>query len=377
MHAELFEELMLECAKGNVYYRDLDGLRLFCYTQHVQFSNCWTPAICKARGLIFDIETKQIVSQGFPKFFNLEQWFPPEHSLFANKEEAAAYEQARQEVLVSFIQGKLVGEVSNKEDGSLIHAFRWKQKLYVHTKGSWEGTQIDLAKELLQKQGFGWGTEQILKNTIFLFELVGPDNKIVLNYSENKLVLLNVYERLQDGTFKEVLDRTQIHRPFRFGFQVVPLIKSLKKDDTGLEGVVVLYKGYRFKIKTSWYLALHKALANITERNMFECFVQWKFHNADHLALHAPDEFHALIQNTFDQYVLNYHVFFNETLELTYAFFEEFGRLPLDKRKDRRKELGKTRPDLHPYLNAIQYRDYDLLIQTIQKQWIKRESQNF
>jgi len=96
-----------------------------------------------------------------------------------------------------------------------------------------------------------------------IFELVGPDNQIVVEYQETKLVLLHIRNR--DGMYEPtpdfIADGFQIPYTATLSLETKDLDHLLKEKTTSqdnIEGWVVTFDdGQMAKIKTDKYLQLH------------------------------------------------------------------------------------------------------------------------
>src|SRR5688572_11735300 len=157
-------------------------LWVYNYTHRCQFDRIWTDVTRATRGLILDADY-QVVGRPLPKFFNFGELTEP--------------------------LPDLPYTVLDKLDGSLIIVCRYNGNLVVSTRGSFESDQAILATKLLQDK---YDASVFQNDTSYLFELVGPSNKIVVNYDRDQLILLAV---LDTATSNELpLDE-------RLGFPVV------------------------------------------------------------------------------------------------------------------------------------------------------------
>ena len=262
---------MLE--KLNQYYEDgllykqvhpTLPLTIWNYSEKVQYENLWDEVTLMCRGLVTD-HTGDIVATPFQKFFNIEE-------------------------------GKCTPtakcEVYEKMDGSLGIVFWFQGQWVVATRGSFTSDQAIKAREILKK----YNTDIMFRHLTFCFEIIYPENRIVLDYGDDeKLVLL--------GTFDKNGKEMDVDMWSQWGFDVVKKydgikdfnqLKSMIKDDQ--EGFVVKFSnGDRIKVKGVEYLRLHKIMTNVTTTGIWEYLKNGE--DVMELLKDVPDEFYKKIQN--------------------------------------------------------------------------------
>ena len=161
LHANLEQEF----AKGNVVKKpDDSGLALYCYSKACVYDKAWNDTTVLARGLVLDTTKKRIAAYAFPKFFNYGE----------------------QDTSVP----DLPFETFEKLDGSLIIAFYHNNDWRTATKGSLGSSQAIWALERLQKY-----KSLLVPGFTYLFEAIYAENRIVVNYDYEDLVLLGAYDR--------------------------------------------------------------------------------------------------------------------------------------------------------------------------------------
>ena len=251
-------------------------LRIYKYSQECVFSRAWDEITLNMRGTVLDTEGNQI-SNPFPKFFNLEELEPLGISL-----PNASY------------------KVYDKADGSLIEVFRYNGELVVSSAGSFSSAQSEVAEKLL-KSKYAHLLDKIENRHTYLFELIFPANKIVLDYGqEEKLVLLAIRDTLSGYQLSS--DALRYMR--EVGFDVIDEIKmslnelkeEVKRTDfINKEGFVLVYdNGFMVKMKYAEYFRLHKIISNVNEKFIWEFVSQGKPINLDNI----PDETFQFIKDT-------------------------------------------------------------------------------
>ena len=239
-------------------------LTIWNYTEKVQYENLWDEVTLMCRGLVTD-DTGDIVATPFQKFFNIEEGkFEPTEKF----------------------------EVYEKMDGSLGIVFWYRGQWVVATRGSFTSDQANKAREILRK----YNTDIMFRHLTFCFEIIYPENRIVLDYgNDEKLVLL--------GTFDKNGKEMDVEIWSQWGFDVVKKydgikdfkeLKSMVKDDQ--EGFVVRFSnGDRVKVKGVEYLRLHKIMTNVTTTGIWEYLKNGE--DVMELLKDVPDEFYKKIQN--------------------------------------------------------------------------------
>lgn len=245
---------------------------LFKYTQ---FDTDFSYDLCKAcRGIVLDIkkDTDGCVKRIYPvcvpyqKFFNYREPFA--EKLDWNKQ-----------ILIE-----------NKSDGNLIKLSRYEGKLHWFTNGSLDTnfsfseaisndaivddsvepetknckTFQDLIDYTIKKHNAYKWLETIKEGTTYMFELIGPRNRIIVPYKETDLILHGIYhhEFTDPLTWHEELP-TKESSPFtipeRYDCKTIDeTIKMLKDWKGDKEGIVAceLPSFKRIKIKSDFYLSL-------------------------------------------------------------------------------------------------------------------------
>lgn len=240
-------------------------LFIYNYTQTVQYGKLWDEITLACRGLILNGEGK-VIARPFPKFFNLEEHQRTDLPELPN---------------IDF-------EVYDKMDGSLgIVYLRPDDTWSIATRGSFTSPQALKGQELLEY----YNTAELRKEFTYLFEIIYPENRIVVNYGdEERLVLLDVIHNLTGIGFGPDGFR-------RYGFDVVKKYDGVKDFSTAREkfsgenkeGFVIRFiDGTRVKLKFEEYVRLHKIIAQATPLHVWEILSAGG--NISDFMLKLPDE---------------------------------------------------------------------------------------
>ncbi len=245
----LCASLQSAISAGDVHEQADGDLRLYCYTKQCGYERHWTPITEMARGLILDIAAKKVVATPFGKFFNIGE-------RAANDNFPA-----------------LPFETFEKADGSLIIIFWHGGKWRCATKGSFNSEQARKAAVILDGTlGRNW----LVRGDTYLAEYVGPDNRIVVPYAKNELVMLGAYD--SEGEERPSWYSSSLAiclgwravKTFQFD-SIAALVATTPTLPSDQEGFVIRFEdGYRLKVKGDEYKRIHALISRCTPLAMWE-----------------------------------------------------------------------------------------------------------
>jgi RNA ligase len=268
-----------------------ESLFIYNYTAKAQYDKIWNECTLSCRGLIMN-ESKEIIARPFLKFFNLGE---------------DVGQKIPQEAF----------EVFEKMDGSLGILYWIDGQPYIATRGSFTSKQALKGNQLLHSK-YTDALAKMNRDCTYLFEIIYPENKIVVDYgAEEKLVLLAVVDT-QTGEEQALKN---IGFPIVHKYDGVNDIHSLStKNTTNKEGFVVKFKsGYRLKIKFEEYLRIHRIVTNVSSINIWEYLKEGK--EWDEILDRVPDEFYHWVKNTKLKLEDQYQAILNQA-KLDYRAFE-------------------------------------------------------
>jgi RNA ligase len=213
-------------------------LWIYNYTEKAQFENHWTPETLACRGLILDAEGG-VVARPFPKFFNYGD--------------------------------PLVGElpmepytVREKVDGSLGILYMLDSQPRLATRGSFTSDQAIEGTRMLD--GYQLACPP---HVTPLFEIVYPENRIVVDYSgRRELVFLAA---LNKRSGREITNVVAWTGPVAETHLEPSLVALIDRDRPNCEGYVVTFKsGLRVKVKHAKYVRLHRIITGVNSRHIWE-----------------------------------------------------------------------------------------------------------
>jgi hypothetical protein len=236
-------------------------LTIYNYTPKAQYGRVWNEATLQCRGLVVD--SKGIVrARPFRKFFNMEEHNPAD----IPDEPFDVYE-------------KLDGSL-----GILFYYDGWT----LATRGSFTSEQAVEGAKLLQY-------EPEHKDRTYLFEIIYPENKIVVDYGGMRdLVLLAMVET---DTGVEFCPDSQdvFNTPKKYSGVELDKLKALALPNH--EGFVVRFKsGFRVKVKFEEYVRLHRILTSVSNVIIWEYLRDGK--SVDEILDRVPDEFYSWVRST-------------------------------------------------------------------------------
>jgi len=263
---------------GLVSRRNHDSLPLTIlnYTPECQFSRAWDEVTRKCRGLIYNRITGEVVARPFEKFGNWDESgypFPPSGPALRME----------------------------KMDGSL--GILWD---YMGPSGI--GTSGIATRGSFHSEQAQWATEFFHKNLdrrrmvssvkTYLFEIIYPENRIVVDYGDYKgLVLLDVIDTetgmsdVSEFDYAPFDDKVKRHSiPSFDSGQVVDI-------PAGGEGFVFLWptRNFRTKMKSAEYVEIHRMISNLSEKSVWEALCAGK--TLDQIKVGLPEEFHRWIDD--------------------------------------------------------------------------------
>lgn len=261
-------------------------LFIYNYTKHTEFNGLWDDITRTARGLVVD-SSGEVHALPFPKFFNLEQTDPETIKGLKN---------------VEF-------EVFEKMDGFLGIGFMYEDEFIISSRGSFESRPCEKANEIWRKKYAPY--IKPVKGFTYIFEIIYKEDKIVVDYDFEDLILLGI----RANTGEEVA-----YENYRYSFTglqvasaMMPIVKRYtgfedftsireafpERNDGTYEGFVVRFKepydGFRIKLKYSEYFRLSKVLTGVSTKSIWEFLKDGK--DFTEMLELVPDEFYNWVKD--------------------------------------------------------------------------------
>lgn len=262
-----------------------EDVKIFNYTMECQFDKKWDDVTMHCRGLIINTATGEVLARPFKKFFNLDEHF---HMGFQLPNEEP--------------------HVLEKMDGSLGILYYLNDTPMIATRGSFVSEQAQWATDYFN-QHFAHDEEfkKEAQGKTYLFEIIYPANRIVVDYDFSGLVLLaimHIDEPIEYVPEAHHLFPVVKHYPYE------PLSKLKKHTKENAEGYVLHYASnhVRVKIKFEEYVRLHKIVTGLSERGIWEMLVEHGINLQTRDVLkNIPDEFHKWMDGVIAQLRKDYN----------------------------------------------------------------------
>ena len=230
-----------------------DGrLRILNYTAKATYSRHWNEATVACRGLILD-DDDRVVARPFPKFFGPSE---PDAPAIPTQQEM---------------------EVTAKLDGSLGIAYTHPESdVRLATRGSLASEQALEATRIWRER---YGHVVIPEGVTPLFEIIYPDNRVVLDYGEMRDLVLIALIDTETGADIDAADlawpgpraETVSFTDFE---ALLDHISSAGESDC--EGYVARFAAdearphIRFKLKFPAYVVAHRVIFGLTSTRVWE-----------------------------------------------------------------------------------------------------------
>lgn len=299
----------------NVQTSTDERFHIYNYSKTAVIEHQWNTVTMRCRGLILHAQTGMIAARPFLKFFNVS-----EHAGSATGDELLSKPF----------------RVLDKMDGSLGICYLDRHKAKIATRGSFNSIQAMRANQILREKYPNFLPDT--KHT-FLFEIIYPSNRIVVDYGDmSDLVLLGIV-MIEDGR------ELDIHSPARqlqikelFGWDG-PIVRetslsggehyNLKpqqvterygNNDGSEEGYVLVFNwppGHltRAKVKHEEYVRLHRLITNLSSKDIWIGL----------MAGHTLDALHESQTSEVQEWITElYEVIRNDFIDIKTVLYEEY-----------------------------------------------------
>ena len=264
-------------------YSEEYGLYIWNYTEKVQFENLWDDITIQCRGLITDTKGN-IITKSFNKFFNLEEdKYNKDYKNF---------------------------NITKKLDGSMGILFYYNNNWIFTTRSSFVSDQcIYVKNNILPK----YDLNLLDKAITYIFEIIYPENLIVVKYDFRDIILIGVFKDLNEIELPDC----QFKKVEKCNYSDFKDLAQLDIDNE--EGFVVKFdNGDRCKIKFAKYLELHRIRSNLSTKTVYEAFCN---NSLQQLIDSIQDEFYNIVKD--------YYKELEEEYEIKYNYFKDkFESLP-------------------------------------------------
>jgi len=234
--------------QNDKFYEDEFGkYGVINYTVKTQFKRLWDDLSEKCRGIVVNLENGDIINNVMPKFFNYGE--PGNENI-----SGPAY-------------------VTEKYDGSMVSVSVYDGILFVASRSTLNNYVTDIAREIIKEKNYKFSEDYT-----YMFELITPRDKHIVNYDFEDLVLLCVRSNHNKAlyTVNEFSKWTGRKIKYLKIEDIKAFIEDVKNspnvDNSSVkEGYVLVLPGdKRVKVKYEQYCVLHKLLSDLSPKFVFE-----------------------------------------------------------------------------------------------------------
>jgi len=224
-----------------------------------------SPTLRQCRGLILD-KDYNVVARPFEKFFNYEEL-------------EASPELARKVLPEGTLD--LPCEITEKLDGSLgILYWPMNESLpALATRSTFTSDQALHGTATLRQRLANFPKLKIPAGKTFLFEIIYPENKLVVNYGDlDDIILLAVIDN-ETGKEDDLANYPGWRKPENYGSNWRGIREDFesRNDERNREGFVVRFSnGVRVKLKFKEYFRLHWLAGKLSQKNMLRLLSEGK-----------------------------------------------------------------------------------------------------
>lgn len=250
-------------------------LFIYNYTHKTQHDELWDEYTERCRGLIID-GNGHVLNNPFRKFYNLEQ---------------------SKETMIRNLPAE-VPRIGEKLDGMLGILYEEGDMPAIATRGSFNSPYAEWATNWLRLKGFS--LEDFKEGHTYLFEIIYPENKIIVDYKGRaELVLLAVMSNSGNGELDHIKEAQRLGLSYAKEYSFDNIADAIKYLDGSVgsefEGFVCKYtNGLRVKLKSLDYKRLHKLLMGVSKRDIWLSLRDTG--SVDSIIENVPDEFMSWVK---------------------------------------------------------------------------------
>jgi len=323
IHYKNFDRLEKEYVQKGLIrksYHPIFDFAIYNYGIKVQFEALWDEITLEVRGLILDSKGN-IIARPFDKFFNYEEL-------------VSGDENKRLKIR---IPNERVKRITEKIDGSLGILYKGLDgKHYIATRGSFNSDQAIKANEILNKK---YNNEDFMDGYTYLFEIIYPENRIIINYGETEDLILLAVRNNKTGEYLDLYENFDSSN-----FNLVVSIETTdycnltKENKINNEGYVIEFEsGFRMKMKFEEYVRLHKFVSGFSNISIWEVLASGG--NIYDLIENIPDELYNWINKQIKHFKFEFdklcnfyfEVFKNTKEKITNLYGKELNTIFSDK----------------------------------------------
>ena len=247
-HPDDWRELL---AEKNIKISDESPYSIFNYNIGADF---FDPIVQEARGIIINTETIEVACWPFRKFGNWDEPYADEID----------WSTAR-------VEEKIDGSIVKLWWDPLRNTWRWSTNSVIDALNAKVGTWTSFLYLITSAKNYdeirnAIKSGRVSKDRTYIFELVGPENQVVVRYAEPYLYHIGTRSNVNGQEYRPSIGIS--HSPT---FEVsdlgscIEMAEALNSSHMFILGegfVVIDANWHRIKVKSSWYRIMHHAINN-------------------------------------------------------------------------------------------------------------------
>lgn len=233
------------------------------------------------------------------------------------------------------VKHKKIVSLADKCDGSVISFVKFENgKIRAKSKASFESEQAVMAQKIFDENDAI--KELVISHLsigyVPIFEIVGPENQIVLEYHNTELILLQVRCAVT-GEYKQYLETVEDGYGIRIAEQFPQSMMNLDDllarkeiDESDIEGWIITFEdGQMAKIKTEKYMQLHGLIGPdaFRENLLIKTILDGNIDDVISMLVPGEKKDRVMAMDTVVTHKFNHMVV--EFKELRRKYFQDFG----------------------------------------------------
>lgn len=285
-----FTAQYVETGYVSVQHHNVFPLTILTYSRKTVQENKWDHVTSRCRGIVINMNTGEIISRPFEKFFNYGMAVdnPNDH-------------------LPLLTLPSIEPVIWEKLDGFMATLYTWQGVDYIASKGSFNSVHAKWATAWLRKK-FGESLGVPAGYTA-VFEGLHRDLRIVIDYKDRQeLVLLALInnetgEEFTPGAIYAFADSKGLSRPVEFNMtlEAARIYTMAENEYASEEGYVLTWyrdgkPPFRLKMKFIEYLRLHRMVTGVSPKRIWEVLATNQSSELDEYLKQSTPWFSAFVQ---------------------------------------------------------------------------------
>lgn len=287
MDSDLLQSMIEQGYIRERRHPELDELRILNYAEKTQFESMWNEATLNARGLIYNVQTGEVLARPFKKFFNYGQTGAP--TLDLDSPIFGAWDKADGSLGILY---NVTGEDYEHTDA---------YGLNVATRGSFESDQAKWATAFVRRKWEGLyddACQMIEGGYTPLVEIIYPENRIVLNYAGAETLKHLGYVDMATGAYTGIPDFNPLLSAIDVADQAIATtVREVLElpNRKNAEGYVIWMDALTaVKVKQEDYVELHRIVTGLNRKSVWRSLRENTYGT---LLEQVPDELHTWVRS--------------------------------------------------------------------------------